>query len=46
MNLCFIFAWLVIAVGVSAIGKLFDNPAVMTIGGTMLLMLAALEGVS
>jgi len=45
-NLCFIFAWLAVAVGVSTIGKLFDNPVAMTIGGTMLLMLAAFEGVS
>lgn len=45
-NLSFIFAWLIVAVGISTIGKLFNSSAVMAIGGTMLLMLAALEGVS
>lgn len=45
-NLCFVFAWLVAAVGISTVGKLLDSSAVMVIGGTMLLMLAALEGAS
>lgn len=46
MNLCFVFAWLLVAAVLCFTGKHIGNNIVMTIGAVMLMLLVTLNGVS